>query len=60
MTDWRGTLEAIKHRVFYKAICAGCGKQSFTPVFTSQPQFCNRDCHDAWEALHGRGVDTGK
>jgi hypothetical protein len=50
----------VKHRVVYKSICAGCGKQRHTPVFTSGPQFCNRACHDAWGNLHERDLDPSK
>ena len=51
--SWLQVLDAVKHRVLYKSICAGCGKTRMSPVFTSGPQFCNRQCHDAWEATHG-------
>jgi hypothetical protein len=60
VTDWKAVLGSVRHRVFYTSLCAGCGKQRLTPVFTSQPQFCNRACHDAWEALHGRHMDAGQ
>jgi hypothetical protein len=60
VTNWQQVLDAVKHRVVYKSICAGCGKQRHTPVFTSGPQFCNRACHDAWGNLHERDLDPSK
>ena len=44
-------LQAAAARINYKTICAACGKPGLSPVFTSDPQFCNRTCHDAYEAL---------
>lgn len=57
MTDWQQVLRAVQQRVLYKSICAGCGKQRLSPVFVSTPQFCNRECHDAWEAASGAHLD---
>ncbi len=53
MTDWQNVLRSAATRVFYKAVCAGCGKQRMSPVFSSQDQYCNRQCEDAAKQLRG-------
>jgi hypothetical protein len=53
MTDWRRTLNAVGNRVYYKAVCAGCGRTRLSPVFSTRDQFCNRECEDSYRSLKG-------
>ena len=50
---WVDIARAAAARINYKTICAACGRPGLSPVFTSDPQFCNRTCHDAYRDLYG-------